>query len=125
MSALRIAGIVISLLGVVATVFPQWLGFLTQATEPTADLFESVERRVRGGMVLGVGLVFVAVPALRPFSVSIPSALVWFLTGALAARLFGIAVHGAVSKQWLWVAVEAAVMVVAGLWLWKASGTAA
>jgi hypothetical protein len=87
-------------------------------------VFEAVERRVRGGMVLGVGLAFIAVTALRPWSVSIPSAILYFMTGALAARLVGIIVDGVVPKQWALVAVEAVFMALAALWLWRSSGSA-
>ena len=75
-------------------------------------------------MVLGVGLCFLAIPALRPWSVSIPTALFYFMVGALAARLLGLMVDGAVPKQWLMVAIEAAVMTAAALWLWRSSGSA-
>jgi len=125
MSGLRLFGVVLAALGVVATVYPAWFGPLTGATEPTLDLFEAVERRVRGGMVLGVGLAFIAVPTLRPWSTSIPSALLYFMTGALAARLYGMVLDGAASKQWLLVGVEAVVMALAAFWLWRHSGSAA
>lgn len=119
MNAFRIFGIVVSLIGIAAAIFPQWFGPLTGGAEPAADLFAAVERRVRGGMVLGVGLVFLAVPALRPWSVSIPSAIFYWMTGALAARLLGMVVDGAVPRQWMLVAVEVGVMTLAALWLWR------
>ena len=124
MSGFRFFGIVLAVVGVVAAVFPNWFAPLTGGPEPPADVFEAVERRVRGGMVLGVGLVFIAVTALRPWSTSIPSAIFYFMVGALAARILGLLVDGAVPKQWLWVAVEAVVMTVAALWLWRSSGSA-
>lgn len=71
-------------------------------------------------MLLGVGLALIAVTALRPFSTSIPSAVMYFMTGALLARLLGLAVDGSVPKQCLRVAVEAGVMTRAALWLWRA-----
>ncbi len=124
MSILRIVGIVVALAGVMLAVFPSWFGPLTGGPEPPADIFESIERRVRGGMVLGLGLIFIAVPALRPWSTSIPSAILYFMTGALAMRLLGLILDGTVAKQWLWVAVEAVVMAVAAVWLWHSSGSA-
>lgn len=124
MSGFRILGIVLALVGVVAAIFPGWFGPLTGGPEPPVDVFEAVERRVRGGMVLGVGLAFIAVTALRPWSVSIPSAVFYFMTGALAARLVGIIVDGVVPKQWALVAVEAVFMALAALWLWRSSGSA-
>ena len=123
MSGLKILGMVVAGVGVVAAVFPDWFGPLTGGSEPPVDVHEAVERRVRGGMVLGVGLMLVAVTALRPWSTSIPSAIFYFMAGALAARLLGLLVDGTVPKQWLLVAVETVVMTVAALWLWRSGGS--
>lgn len=123
MTGPRIFGIVLAVAGVVAAVFPSWFGFLTGGPGPPVDVFESIERRVRGGMVLGVGLAFLAVTALRPWSTSIPSAIFWVMTGALAARLLGLILDGTVPKQWLLVAIEAVVMAVAAFWLWRSGGS--
>ncbi|MEL6616316.1 MAG: DUF4345 family protein [Bacteroidota bacterium] len=125
MSTSTLIGIALAGIGVVAAVFPQWFGPLTGGPGPPADLFEAVERRIRGGMLLGVGLCVLAIPALRPWSVSLPTALFYFMVGALAARLFGLMVDGAVPKQWLLVAIEAAVMAAAALWLWRSTPPAA
>jgi hypothetical protein len=73
-------------------------------------------------MVLGVGLCSLATSAFRPWSVGIPTAVFYLIAGALAARLLGLLVDGAVPKQWLLVAVEAVVMAVAALWLWRNGG---
>ncbi len=124
MSGFRIFGIVLAVVGVVAAAFPNWFGPLTGGPQPPVDVFEAVERRVRAGMVLGVGLAFIAVTSLRPWSTSIPSALFYFMFGALAARLLGLLVDGTVPKQWLLVAVEAVVMALAALWLWRTGGSA-
>ena len=124
MFGFRIFGISLAILGVVATVWPSWFGLLTGGPEPPADVFQAVERRVRGGMVLGVGLCFIAVTALRPWTTSIPTAIFYFMAGALAARIFGLIVDGTVPKQWLLVAVETVAMTVAALWLWRSSGAA-
>lgn len=123
MTGFRIFGIVLAVVGVVAAVFPNWFAPLTGGSGPPVDVYQAIERRVRGGMVLGVGLVFIATSALRPWSTSIPSAIFYFTVGALAARILGLLVDGTVPKQWLWVAVEAAVMALAALWLWRSSGS--
>ena len=83
MSGLNILGIVVAGIGVVVAVFPDWFGPLTGGPEPPADVYEAIERRVRGGMVLGVGLVFIAVTALRPWSTSVPSAIFYFMLARL------------------------------------------
>lgn len=124
MSGFRIFGLVLAVLGLAASIFPSWFASLTQAAEPTADVYEAVERRVRGGMVLGVGLAFVAIPSLRPWSTSIPTAIFYFMTGALLARLLGLVVDGILPRQWMLVAVECGFMTLAALWLWR-SGVAA
>lgn len=124
MSGFRILGVVLTVVGLAVAVFPAWFGPLTEWPKPPNDVFEAIERRVRGGMILGVGWVFIAVPALRPWSISIPSAILYFATGALVARLIGLLMEGTVQKQWFWVAVEAVIMAAAALWLWRVSGTA-
>ncbi len=124
MSKFRILGLVLAVVGVIFAVFPGWFGPLAGGPEPPADIFEGIERRVRGGMVLGVGLGFIAVTALRPWSTSIPTAIFYFMTGALAARLFGLLVDGTVPKQWLLVGVEALAMTLAAFWLWRLGGSA-
>lgn len=116
----RLIGIALAIVGVVAAIFPHWFGALTGG--PAVDVYEAVERRVRGGMLLGVGLGCIAIPTLRPWAVSVPSAIFYLMTGALAARLLGVIVDGAVPKQWLWVAVEAVVMALAAVWLWWRGG---
>lgn len=121
MTGYRIFGIILAVVGVAAAAFPGWFGPLTGGAEPPPDLFEAVERRVRGGMLLGVGLSFIAITELRPWSTSLPSAIFYFMAGALAARLLGMVVDGIVAKQWLLVAVEAGAMTLAALWLWRAA----
>lgn len=123
MPELRKLGAILALLGTVAAVFPAWFGPITGGSMPPVDVFESIERRVRAGMVLGVGLTLIAVTTLRPWSVSVPSAIFYVMTGALVARLLGLMVDGSVSRQWLLVAIEAAVMAAAAMWLWRASGS--
>lgn len=122
MSGLRILGIVLAILGVVASAFPTWFGPLTGGAEPPPDVHEAIERRVRGGMVLGLGLMFIGITALRPWTTSIPLVIFYFMTGALAARVLGLIVDGTVPKQWLLVAVEAGVMTLVALWLWRSGG---
>ncbi len=119
MSGFRIFGIVLAVVGVVASIFPEWFGPLTGGPEPPVDTHEGIERRVRGGMVLGFGLAFIAITALRPWSVSIPSVIFYFMTGALAARILGIVVDGSVPKQWLLVGVEVVAMAICAFWLWR------
>lgn len=118
MSGFRILGLVVATLGVAASVFPSWFEPLTGGPAPPADVYEAIERRVRGGMILGLGLMFIGIASLRPWSTSIPLVIFYFMTGALAARVLGLIVDGTVPKQWLLVAVETGVMTAVAAWLW-------
>lgn len=121
-STVRLIAVACVALGALAAIFPHWFAFLTGAKETLVDAHEAVEQRVRGGMVLSLGLILLGVGALRPWSQSIPLALFYFMTGALAARLLGMAIHGSGPKQWLLVGVETAFMAAAAFWLWRNSG---
>jgi hypothetical protein len=120
-SALRIVGLVVAALGAVMSAFPDWFQPLTGGPGPAADTFEAIERRIRGGMLMGLGLVFVARTTLRPWSVTIASVLLYVLVGALVARILGLIIEGNDSRQWLYVAIEGGLIGVAALWLWRAT----
>ena len=119
MPPLRILGAVLAALGVVMAAFPHWFGPLTGGSEPPADTFEAIEKRIRGGMLLGIGLFFLARTELRPWSITIASGLFFFVFGALAVRVGGLIADGNDSRQWMWVAGEALVLAVLGFWLWR------
>ncbi|MBL90576.1 MAG: hypothetical protein CMH56_02020 [Myxococcales bacterium] len=123
MSRLRLLGFVLAAIGTLAAMFPHWFGFLTGANDTLVDAHEAIEQRVRGGMVLSLGLIFIGVTALRPWSISIPLAICFFMAGALAARLLGMMIHGPGPKQWLVVGVEAVFMAATAFWLWHSTGT--
>lgn len=121
MSTLRIVGIVLAVLGAVMAAFPGWFEPLTGGPEPAANTFEAVERRVRGGMALGIGLALLAGTELRPWSMLIASVLFYFMLGALLARILGLVLDGTDARQWMYVAIETFVMTLAALWMWRSS----
>lgn len=120
MTVLRGVGVALAGLGVLIAAFPGWFAALTDSVEPPADTFAAIERRIRGGMVLGVGLVLLARTELRPWSTTLASAVFYFVLGALLARILGLVVEGNDGRQWLWVAGEALVLALAAVWLWRA-----
>ncbi|RMG20698.1 MAG: hypothetical protein D6729_02330, partial [Deltaproteobacteria bacterium] len=67
----RILGFVLFTLGAAASAYPDWFSLFTGPAPPGGP-FQTIERRVRGGMVLGAGLAFLAIPSLRPWSTSLP-----------------------------------------------------
>lgn len=114
MIALRILGGVLVLAGLVLSVAP------TLALDPgdAPDLFEAIERHVRWGLLIGIGLLLAVRTSLRPWRVTFAHLVCWVSAGYLVARLIGIAVEGASSgRQWLWVGVEVAICLVAGGYL--------
>jgi len=121
MTLLRIAGIVLSLLGALMAAFPAWFEPLTGGPGPAATPFEAVERHIRGGMVLGLGLAFIARTELRPWGDTIATGFLYVILGALLARLLGLVIEGSDPRQWMYVAVEGALMALPALWLWRSS----
>ncbi|MGH1347737.1 MAG: hypothetical protein ACRBN8_39650 [Nannocystales bacterium] len=121
MSAFRIIGMVVVALGAVMAAFPGWFEPLTGGPGPAADTFAAIERRIRGGMVLGLGLVLIARTTLRPWSVTVASLLFYVLLGALLARILGLVIEGDDPRQWLYVALEGVLLALAALWLWHSS----
>ncbi len=118
MTPLRIVGLALAGVGALATAFPGWFEPLIGA-QPE-DAYQAIERRVRGGMVAGVGLAFIARTELRPWADTIAYGIFYILLGALLARLLGILLEGSIPRQWMLVAVEAGLMVLPALWLWRA-----
>jgi hypothetical protein len=124
MIALRILGTVLVGLGAAMAAFPGWFGPLTGGAEPAVDAFQAVERHVRGGLVFGVGLLLMTRTVLRPWGDTIAWGLLYVILGYLLARLLGLVIEGPDPKQWLYIAVEAALMALPALWLWRSSGAA-
>lgn len=114
MTPLRIVGVLFAIVGLVLACSPT----LAFDPGPAADTFEAIERRIPWGTLAGVGALLVARTKLRPWRVSIASFVLWVTAGILAARLIGLALDGADSaRQWMWVAVEAALIVLAAAYL--------
>jgi len=115
MTPLRGVGL-LALVGGLVLVFAPDLLF---APDPDADLFETIERRVRPGLAVGVGAFLIARTKLRPWSVTVATLVFWGTAGFLFARLVGLALDGTDSRrQWLWVGVEVAILLAAAAFLW-------
>lgn len=115
----RLIGIALVAVGLLLAAFPGWSGGASGSLEPAVDTFAAIERRVRGGMVLGVGLALIAQSAWRPWTTTLASVVFYFVFGALCVRVLGLMLDGHNSRQWMWVAAEALVMGVAAVWLWR------
>jgi len=116
MSPLRIAGVLLVLVGLVLVVAPT----LVSDPGPAPDTFEAVERHVRWGALIAVGALLVARTRLRPWLLTLAHVVLWVSVGYLVARLIGIALVGANdARQWMWVAVEAVLAAIAGAYVWR------
>lgn len=114
MTAVRVIGALLALVGLVLTVAPT----LAHDPGPAADTFAAIERRIPWGGLAGAGALLMARRALRPWQATIAAAIFWVTLGLLVARLVGLALDGAdSSRQWLWVAVETAIVLGAAAYL--------
>ena len=114
MTPLRVVGALLLIAGLVLAVMPT----LVSDPGPAADTFEAIERRIWWGGLAGVGLLFLARTELKPWAVSFAHLVMWVVLGFLIARVIGLALDGIDSgKQWMWTAIEAAVVAVPAAYL--------
>lgn len=114
-SPLQVLGVLLILGGVVLTFMPT----LVFDPGPAKDLFATIERRIPWGGIAGLGLLFVLHTQWKPWVRSLAAFVCWATTGALFARLVGLVLDGSHSRQWMWVAAEAAVLAFSGFFVWK------
>ena len=114
MAPLRLLGGLLVVAGLVLVCAPT----LVSDPGPAADTFAAIERRIPYGGIAGLGALFIARTQLRPWTVTVASVVLWVTTGLLVARCIGLVLDGADDqRQWLWVAVEAAIALAAGLYV--------
>ena len=78
--------------------------------------FDQVERRIPGGALMGLGFVMVRVRSLKPVLLCFILSFGWLSMGLLVSRLIGLGVVGVtIPNQWMWVGVEAAIILLAYL----------
>jgi len=119
-SGLRLALMGLGALMVVGGLVLVFVPVLVSDPGPAKDLFATIERRVRWGGLIGVGAFLVARSGLGPWRTTLLSFVFWIAGGYLLARFVGLALDGVGSgRQWMWVGVEVAIMVVAGFFLWR------
>lgn len=114
MAPLRILGGLLAVVGLVLACAPT----LVSDPGPAADTFAAIERRIPYGGLAGLGALLVARTQLRPWTITVASVVLWLTTGLLVARCIGLALDGADDqRQWMWVAVEAVIVLAAGLYM--------
>ncbi len=113
---LRVVGGLLALAGFVLAFEPRLLMDLPVVD----DRFEAVEQHVRWGLLSGVGLLLVFRTRLKPWGETLAHAALWIVLAYLIARFMGIAIEGGSDRQWMWVVVEAALLVpLGGFLVWR------
>lgn len=114
-SMFRLAGVVLFIVGIVLAYNPE----LVSKKPVPADAFEAIERRIGWGLFIGFGILLQFHHKLLPWQPTVSATLLSLLVGLLIARLIGIALDGAVAKQWMNVGVELIVMAPLAWWYRK------
>lgn len=119
---LRIFAVLLAIAGIVFAIDPSLLG----DNSSPADTFSAIERRIKGGAILGVGLLLAFHTQLKPWLSTLAAIALWGSIGVLFARVLGLFLDGFDSQQqWIWVVVEAIVAVIAWLLLGRFNDKAA
>lgn len=111
----KIIGTILIAVGIILVSNPE---LVTNKPVPE-DVFRAVERRVWWGLFISAGVLLIFHHELRSPLVIFVGASTTITFGLLAARLIGIALDGAVVKQWFWVVVEAVILAALVWWYTK------
>ena len=110
-------GFIFFVVGVVLAYNPE---LISNKPVPEAT-FEAVERRVKWGIIIGIGILFMFHHQLKPWLLTTAATGSAITLGILVARFIGIVLDGSVIKQWYWVGVELAVLIMLSIWYAKQS----
>ncbi len=108
-----IVGTVLVVVAVVYAIDPGLFG----ADERPADLYEAIERRVKLGGVVALGFFVVHGGWRAPWHRIAAAVVGWFAAGYLLVRVIGIGLEGHEQGQWIFVAIEVAMMVACAWWV--------
>jgi len=109
---LQVAGIIILLLGVFLAYNPE----LVSSKPIPEDTFRAIERRVRWGFLIGLGLLLMFHHQVKPYLFTVAALGMTLTLGALISRVMGIVLDGSAPRQWMWVVVELAMVIGFGFW---------
>lgn len=112
---LQVVGFFILLLGAILSYNPE----LVSNKPIPQDPFQAVERRVRWGFLMGVGMLLIFHHQVTPFLFTLAGLGMTLTLGALIARVIGIVLDGSVPRHWIWVLVEIVMIIGFGVWYVK------
>lgn len=108
---LKISGAILLMAGIILAYSP---GLISTRPIPT-DPYQLIEKRVRWGFVIGLGLLLLFHHQWTPWGVTVSALLVALTTGIILARLLGMVLDGFFAKQLLWLAIELGVLLIFGI----------
>ncbi|MDR7131820.1 hypothetical protein J2X69_004185 [Algoriphagus sp. 4150] len=112
---LKISGVILLMAGLILAYKP---GLLSTYPLPT-DPYQVIEKRVRWGFMIGLGLLLLFHHPWTPWGLTVSALLIALTTGIIIARLLGMLWDGFFAKQMLWLAVELGALLIFGFLYWK------
>jgi len=114
---LKLLGALLVLAGLLFSFMPD---IIFGAPQDVLDTYQGIERRVRWGLLIGVGLLLLMYEQKNSWPLTLATAALWITTGFLIARFIGLFVEGMDNqKQWFWVAFEVLIIVAAGFYIFR------
>ena len=109
---LQVAGFTLLLSGIILTYNPE----LVSSKPIPEGTFQAVERRVRWGFLIGLGMLLIFHHQVNPYLLTAAALGMTLTLGALISRVIGIVLDGLAPRQWMWVVVELAMVIGFGFW---------
>ena len=106
----------IGLLVLVSGFLMAWNPELVSSSPIPEDAFKAVERRIKWGLMIGLGILLLFHHQLKPWLLTVSAVGASLTFGMLTARVMGIVLDGSTLKQWYWVSAECVAF--AGLLFW-------
>lgn len=107
---LKISGVILLMAGLILTYSPELISTHPIPTDP----YQVIEKRVRWGFVIGLGLLLLFHHPGTPWGLTVSALLVALTTGIILARLLGMVLDGFFAKQMLWLAIELGSLLIFG-----------
>tara|TARA_R110002012_G_scaffold301797_1_gene502335 strand:+ start:62669 stop:63031 length:363 start_codon:yes stop_codon:yes gene_type:complete len=106
----KISGVILLIVGLILVHRP---GLVSPHPIPT-DPYQVIEKRVRWGFVIGLGLLLLFHHSWTPWGLTVSALLIALTTGIIIARLLGMLWDGFYVKQLLWLAIELGALLIFG-----------
>ena len=108
----RLLGLVLAALAIACIFLPLRVAELVGAEPGTASDMINL-RASYGGSLLGLGLILMALPQVRPIRPWLLHCILYLMVGIGFARLVGFVLDGNPDqRQWIWLTAEAVIVVV-------------